>query len=96
MICWLSGGTLGTVGALQVEQYSNWPGARVVGFGGRGGKKTFGGTLTQPRPDAFGMPQQSGKYFAPNPKLLSFGMDFALKFGGEDPPPKKKVFIAKS
>ena len=54
-----------TVHALQVEQYSNRPGARVVGFGG--GKKTFGGTLSQPRPDVFGMRQQSGEYFAPNP-----------------------------
>ena len=74
-------------GALQVEQYSNTPGARVVGFGGGGGgvsKKTFGGALTQPRPDAFGMPQQFGEYFAPNPMLSSFGMDFALKFGGEN------------
>ena len=50
----------------------------------RGGKKTFEGTLTKPRPDAFGMPQQSGEYFAPNPMLFFFGMDFALKFGGED------------
>ena len=64
-------------------------------FGG-GGKKTFGGTLTQPRPDAFEMPQQSGEYFAPNPMLSSFGMDFALKFGGEDHKNKKKVIIAKS
>ena len=72
-----------TVHALQVEQYSNRSGARVVGFG-RGGKKTFGMTLTQPRPDAFRMPQQSGEYFAANPTLSSFGMDFALKFGGED------------
>ena len=28
--------------------------------------------------------------------LSSFGMDFALKFGGEDQKNKKKVFIAKS
>ena len=77
-----------TVRALQVEQYSNRSGARVVGFGG--GTKTFGGTLTQPRPDAFGMPQQSGEYFAPNPMLSSFGIDFALKFGGEDQKNKKR------
>ena len=83
--------------ALQVEQYSNRPGARVVGFAGGGGKKFFRRTLTQPRPDAFGMPQQSGEYFAPNPMLSSFGMDFALKFGGDDQKNKKiKVFIAKS
>ena len=66
------------------------------GGGGGGGKKTFGGTLSQPRPDAFGMPQQSDEYFAPNPMLSSFGMDFALKFGGEDKKIKKKVFISKS
>ena len=30
------------------------------------------------------MRQQSGEYFAPNPMLSSFGMDFALKFGGKD------------
>ena len=53
-----------------------------MGFGE--GKKTFGGTLTQPRPDAFGMSQQSGEYFASNPTLSSSGMNFALKFGGED------------
>ena len=66
-----------------------------MGFGG-GGKKTFGGTLTQPRSDAFGMPQHSGEYFAPNLMLSSFGMDFALKFGGEDEKNIKKVFIEKS
>ena len=59
-----------------------------MGFGG--GQKTFGGTLTQPRPDAFGMPQQFGEYFAPNPMLSSFGMDFALKFGGENQKNKKR------
>ena len=65
-------------------QYSNRPGARVVGFGGgEGAKKTFGGTLTRLRPDAFEMPQQSDEHFAPNPMLSSFGMDFALKFGGK-------------
>ena len=37
-----------------------------------------------PRLDEFGMQQQSGEYFAPNPVLSFFGMDFALKFGGED------------
>ena len=58
-----------------------------MGFGG-GGKKTFGRTLTQPTPDAFGMPQLSGEHFAPNPMLSSFGIDFALKFGGED---QKKI-----
>ena len=59
-----------------------------MGFGE--GQKTFGGTLTQPRPDAFGMPQQFGEYFAPNPMISSFDMDFALKFGGEDQKKKKK------
>ena len=82
MICWLSG--CSTVRALQVVQYSNRPRARVVGFGGEGGQKTFGGALTQPRPDALGMPQQSGEYFAPNLMLSFVGIDFALKFGGED------------
>ena len=52
-------------------------------FGG-GGHKNLGGTLTQPRPDEFGMRQQSGEYFAPNPVLSFFGIDLALKFGGED------------
>ena len=65
-----------------------------MGFGG-GGQKNFWGMLTQPRPNAFGMPQQSGEYFAPNPTLFSFGMDFALKFRGEDQK-NKKVVIAKS
>ena len=81
------------VRALQVEQYSNRPGARVVCFGGH---KNFWGTLTQPRPDAIGMRQQSGEYFAPNSLLFSFGMNFALKFGGEDQKNKKNVFISKS
>ena len=35
------------------------------------------------------MRQQSGEYFAPNPMLSFFGMDFALKFGGEDQKDKK-------
>ena len=61
-----------------------------MGFGGRGGKKTFGGTLTQPRLDAFGMRQQYGEYFAPNLILFSVGMDFALKFGSEDQKNKKR------
>ena len=56
-----------------------------MGFGGGGAKQ-----LTQPRPDAFGMPQQSGEYFAPNPILFSFGMDFALKVGGDDQKNKKR------
>ena len=53
-------------------------------FGGRGHKNLGGGTLTQPRPDEFVMRQQSHEYFAPNPVLSFFGMDFALKFEGED------------
>ena len=44
---------------LQVEQYSNKLSARVVCFEGT---KTFRGTLTQPRPDVFGIRQQSGEY----------------------------------
>ena len=65
---------------------------------GEGGHKKLGrGTLTQPRPDEFGMRQRSGEYFALDPVLSFFGMDFALKFGGEDQKnKKKKVFIAKS
>ena len=63
----------------------------MVGFGrGGGGKKNSGGTLTQPRLDAFGMPLQSGEYFAPNPMLSFLGMDFALKFGVEDQKNKKR------
>ena len=50
-------------------KYGNRPGAKVVCFGGT---KTFEGTPTQPVPDAFGMRQQSGEYFAPNPMLSSF------------------------
>ena len=54
-----------------------------------GGTKTFGRTLTLPGPDAFGMRQQSGEYFAPNPMLSSFNTDFAIKLGGEDQKNKK-------
>ena len=50
----------------------------------------------QPKPDKFGMRQRSGEYFAPNPRLSFFGMDFALKFGDEDQKNIKNVFIAKS
>ena len=39
---------------------------------------------------------QSGEYFAPNPMLSYFGMDFTLKFEGEDQKNKKMAFIAKS
>ena len=53
-------------------------------FRGGGNKTLGGGTLTQPIPDEFGMRQRSGEYFAPNPVLSFFGMDFALKFGGKD------------
>ena len=52
-------------------------------FGGGGHIKLGGGTLTQPRPDDIGMRQRSGEYFALNPVLSFFGMDFTLKFGGE-------------
>ena len=58
--------------------------------GGGRGVKAFGGTLTQPRPDAFGILQQSGEYFAPNSMLSSFGLDFALKFGSEGQKNKKR------
>ena len=51
---------------------------------GGGHKNLDGRTLTQPRPDEFGMRQQSGEYFAPNPVLSFFGIDIALRFGGED------------
>ena len=58
---------------------------------GEGGTKTWAGeTLTQPRPDEFGMRQRSGEYFAPNPVLSFFDMDFALKFGGEHYKNKKR------
>ena len=64
---------------------------------GEGEHKKLGrGTLTQPRPDEFGMRQRCGEYFAPNSVLFFFGMDFALKFGGEGKKKKKKVFIVKS
>ena len=53
-------------------------------FGVGGHKNLGGGTLMQPRPDEFGMRQRCGEYFAPNPVLSFFCMDFALKFGGED------------
>ena len=51
---------------------------------GEGAQKLGGWTYTQPKPDEFGMRQRSGEYFAPNLVLSFFGMDFALKFGGED------------
>ena len=69
--------------ALRIEQYSICHGARVVCLG-EGAQKLGRGTLTQPTPDEFGMRQRSGEYFAPNPVLSFFGMDFALKFAGED------------
>ena len=62
----------------------------------REGAKTSEETLTQPRPYTFRMLQQSGEYFAPNSMVSFFGMDFALKFGGEDQKNKKKFLIAKS
>ena len=53
------------------------------------------GTLTQPRPDEFGMRQRSGEYFAPDPVLSFFGM--VLPSNLEVKTKKiKKVFIAKS
>ena len=79
------------VRALQVKQYSNRPGAKIVCFGGH---KTFEGILTLPRPDAFGMRHQSGEYFAPNPMLSSFNTDFVLKFVGEDQTNKKLIYFS--
>ena len=83
MTCWLSGHRpqYGSCIANRTVQYL----ARSLSsvFGG-GGTKTWAGTLTQPRPDEFGMLQRSGEYIAPNPVLSFFGMNFALKFGGED------------
>ena len=64
-------------------------------FGGGGTKTWAGGTLAKPRPDEFGMRQRSGEFVAPNPVLSFFGMDFALKFRGEDQK-RKNFFIAKS
>ena len=58
-------------------------------FWGGDTKTWVGGMLTQPRSDEFGMRQRSGEYFAPNPMLSFFGMDFALKFGGEDQKTKR-------
>ena len=55
-----------------------------------GAQKLGWGPLTQPRPDEFGMRQRSGEYFAPNLMLSFFGMDFTLKFGGEDQKHKKR------
>ena len=83
MISWLSG---------HRPQYRSCTANRTVQYLARsqssvfrgGGTKTWGGTLTQPRPDEFGMRQRPGEYFAPNPVLSFFGMGFALKFGGED------------
>ena len=37
-----------------------------------------------PVPDAFGMRQQFGEYFAPNSMSSFFSTDFALNFGGQD------------
>ena len=80
--------------ALRIEQYPTWHGASVVCLGGGGRHKNLGGrTLTQPRPDEFGMRQRSGEYFPPNPMLSFFCMDFALTFGGEDQ--KKKGLYRK-
>ena len=39
------------------------------------------------------MQQQSGEYLALNPMLSCFGMNFALKFGGEDQKHKKSFFL---
>ena len=44
MICWLCGRRPRYSRALQVEQYSNRPGARVVCFGG-GAQKLLGESL---------------------------------------------------
>ena len=80
MICWLSG---------HRPQYRSCAANRTVQYLAQSQSSVFGGggaqkTITQPRPDEFGMRQRSGKHFAPNSVLSFFGMDFALKFGGED------------
>ena len=79
MVCRLSG---------HRPQYRSCTANRKVEYLTRSQSSVFGGggtkTFTQPRPDEFGMRQRSGEYFAPNPVLSFFGMDFALKFGGED------------
>ena len=84
MICWLSG---------HRPQYRSCTANRTVQylarsqssvFGGGGHKNLGGGKLKHPRPYKFGMRQRSGEYFALNPVLSFFGMDFALKFGRED------------
>ena len=84
MICWLSGHRPQdrTCTANRTVQYLARSQSSV--FGGVGHKNLCGVTLTPPRPDEFGMRQRSGEYFAPNPVLSFFGMDFALKFGGKD------------
>ena len=68
--------------ANRTVQYLARSQSSVLGEGGH--KNLGGGTLTQPRPDEFGMRQRSSEYFALNPMLSFFGMDFALKFGGRD------------
>ena len=78
---------LSVVRALRVKLHSNWPGAKVVCFAGH---NNFGGTLTQPKLDAFEMRQQSGEYFAPNSMLSFFGIDFFLKFREDQK--NKKMF----
>ena len=84
MICWLSGhrSQYRSCTANRTVQYLAQSQSSV--FGGGGHKNLGGGTLTQRRPDEFGMRQRSGEYFALNPVLSFFGMDFALKFGGEE------------
>ena len=81
MICWLPGLRLRIVRAVQVKQYNNWPGARVVCFAGH---KNFGGDAHAAETRRIEMRQQSGEYFVPNSMLSSFGIKFSLKFGGED------------
>ena len=64
------------VRALQVKQYSSRPGAKVVCF--RRGTKTFGETFTQPGPDAFGMPHQSGDYYNYNYKIIFCSKSYVI------------------
>ena len=51
-------------------------------FGG-GARKLEWGTLTQLRPDEFGMRQRPVNILL-QIRVLSFCMDFVLKFGGEN------------
>ena len=81
MICWLSG---------HRPQYRSCTANKTVQYLARSQRSALGraqklgrGDAYAPRPDEFGMQQRSGEYFAPNPMLSFFGMDFALNCGAE-------------